>query len=196
MGHRSNLFYFEQGRLFGGSHKQITLNMPGLVALGEEKVVAWLKPQELKEDLVGEIWDEVMTEAAIMVNIDQRELIFGFREWNPHFIPDKQLNNPYMGDALGEMFIDFVNYPDMWPCFLGIVQPLWKDWRIELALPAEFGVQEELIIRINDLKPPKILDVQFPPVSGFSELQKTLGFRLALALALGEDSLAFERLIS
>jgi hypothetical protein len=145
--------------------------------------------------MVGKIWDEIMTEAAIMVNIDRKELIFGFWEWNPYFIPNTLLNNPYMGDVLGVMFTEFINYPDMWAAYFKIVQPLWDGWKIELALPAEFGVQEEIVTRIDDLKSPKIPKVQFPPLSELSENQKSIGFRLALALALGEDSPAFQRLV-
>lgn len=196
MGHRSNLFLVKDGRILGGGNKQITGNMPGLVALGEFEVISWLKSQGLKEDFQGEIWDEVMAEAAIMVNLDHNELIFGFWEWFPGYIPDRYLDTPYMGDILGEMFTEFIGYPDMWSSYFEIVQKLWAGWQIELALPAEFGVQEMVITRIQDLKTPKIRDVAFPPTSGLSEIQKQLGFYLAFALALGEESVAYQRLIS
>ncbi|MFC6664247.1 hypothetical protein ACFP9V_01950 [Deinococcus radiopugnans] len=192
VGHNANIFYVEDGKVFGGGHKGMTLNFPALIAKGEEETISWLKSQALGTDFKSTIWDEIWTEAAIVANLDDKELIFGFWEWVPDWSGGEE--SPYLGDVLGKMFTEFLHYPDMWKVFLEIIQPLWPEWTIELALPAEFAVRKVIITRIQDLKLPLIRDARFPPKSQLTERQKKLGFQMAFAIALGEDSAAYKRL--
>ncbi|GAA5511318.1 hypothetical protein Dcar01_00024 [Deinococcus carri] len=189
VGHRGNFLLVEQGQVLGGSTKNqgFTLDLPGLVAHGEAHVVGWLRRQELRPQPGPDLWDEIFTEAALLANLDRRELILGFWQWLP-------ASPPLLPDVLGCMFTEFVNYPDMWGVFVDIMQPLWPGWQITLALPAEFAVQECILTCIAALKPPLIQDAARPPRSFLSETQKRLGFRLAFSLALGERSEAFRRL--
>ncbi|MVN85232.1 hypothetical protein GO986_00410 [Deinococcus sp. HMF7620] len=114
-----------------------------------------------------DIWDEIMTEGAILINLDSKDLIFGSWEWLP---------DAYKFDETPEELELYPEFPDIARELLEVVRHQWAGWTVTLALPAEFATQETLVVRGQDLTRPLITGTHAPE-TGWSREQIREGFR-------------------
>lgn len=170
MGHKGNVVIHENGRTQGGLDGYFVHDVPNIVASGPEFTIAWARQYIRNSAHYGRqimIYDEIMTEGAILINLDDKELLFGSLEWIPSF--GKFEDVP---EELGE----YPEYPDISRELLEVIQNQWPGWTVTLALPAEFATQETLLLRGQDLARPLITDTTAPE-SGWTKTQIREGFR-------------------
>ena len=164
MGHRGNLIRHENRKTLGCSHRGFALDVPSLMALGESPFLAWFQAQFDTAEQVDRppraIWDEIYTEAAILVNFDAQSVIFGFWEW----VPDVR---GY--DEMSEEMHELIEYRDLSLFLLNLVRERWPGWEVQLALPAEFATQETLVVLPSELAPPLIVDVHEATGTGWTD---------------------------
>lgn len=171
MGHRGNILIHENGQTYGCTGKGFVHDIPAIVACGPAYALAWARDHLLKTESERfyqvDIWDEIMTEGAILINLDAKDLIFGSWEWLPDF---------RKFEDIPEELELYPEYPDISRELLEVVQSQWQGWTVTLALPAEFATQETLLLRGQDLAQPLITDTTAPE-SGWTKAQIREGFR-------------------
>lgn len=175
MGHRGNVLIHEGGQTYGCAEKGFVHDIPALVACGPDFALAWAR--EHLENASSrlhqvDIWDEIMTEGAILINLDSKDLIFGSWEWLPDFC---------RFDEIPEELELYLEFPDIARELLEVVREQWAGWTVTLALPAEFATQETLIVRGQDLTRPLITDTNAPE-TGWSRERIREGFRFMFSM--------------
>ncbi|GGB53497.1 hypothetical protein [Deinococcus soli (ex Cha et al. 2016)] len=177
-GSRANYLLVEDGELRVHLDKEGGSSLPGLILQGEAGVLPWLRSCAERG---GFLHDAGYAAGALLVQVEARVLVIGMTRWEAwHLDPD-----PF---GAFPAFRDLLEVGRMRRVFVQLVEAQWPGWRVIVASPAAFGVQECVQTDVSRIP---VLPVRVETLKGWTDESVRAGLRAVLAQVM--PAAAFQR---
>ncbi|GGR87775.1 hypothetical protein [Deinococcus sedimenti] len=165
---RANYLLVEDGELRVHSDREGGSSLPELILEGEAGVLPWLRSCAERG---GFLHDAGYAAGALLVQAEARVLVVGMTRWEAwHLDPDPFEAFPALREVL--------EVGRMRRVFVELVGGQWPGWRVVVASPAAFGVQECVQTDVSRIP---VLPVRVETLKGLTDESVRAGLRAVLA---------------